>query len=208
MQIKQNLALVTFIISTSFLGACQGDGDAAENGSELRINPAELSYSSGPIPPACSYRDTLVVIAADRADGSPLGETDLFMTLAFAENNTAPNLESYMALYADTGNLPGVVDANDELVSEAGDPGYATTTNSEGVKRMMIRYLIGCGTYTGNLVVYGSGGRLVNQLEISVEKTGDEDDDLIIDTADNCPDVFNPDQIDTDDNGVGDECEP
>lgn len=36
----------------------------------------------------------------------------------------------------------------------------------------------------------------------------DRDDDGIIDECDNCPDTPNPDQIDTDHDGVGDECDP
>ncbi len=37
---------------------------------------------------------------------------------------------------------------------------------------------------------------------------GDVDGDRVLDEVDNCPDVFNPDQIDSDANGIGDACEP
>jgi len=37
--------------------------------------------------------------------------------------------------------------------------------------------------------------------------TGDPDEDLIVDNADNCPEVYNPVQDDTDSNGVGDACD-
>ena len=37
---------------------------------------------------------------------------------------------------------------------------------------------------------------------------GDGDGDGVLDEVDNCPDVFNPDQLDSDANGIGDACEP
>jgi hypothetical protein len=37
---------------------------------------------------------------------------------------------------------------------------------------------------------------------------GDVDGDGVLDEVDNCPDLFNPDQLDSDANGIGDACEP
>ncbi len=169
MQIKQNLALVSVLLSVFIFGGCQGDGDAAEDGSVLQISPASYELNSGFLGfDNCAYTDNLIVISARRADGSPLGETDLFMTLDFAENTASDNIPTLMSLYADTGTLPGVVDPNDELVSEAGDPGYSTTTNSEGIKRMIVRTEVGCVSYLGSLQVYGSGGRLFQTFDITM----------------------------------------
>ena len=36
----------------------------------------------------------------------------------------------------------------------------------------------------------------------------DGDTDEVADSSDNCPDVYNPDQIDSDGDGVGDVCDP
>ena len=40
------------------------------------------------------------------------------------------------------------------------------------------------------------------------QEAADTDFDGVVDGSDNCPDVFNPDQTDSDGNGVGDACEP
>jgi len=41
----------------------------------------------------------------------------------------------------------------------------------------------------------------------SVETIADSDNDGVIDTQDNCPDVSNPNQLDTNGDGIGDACE-
>ena len=49
-------------------------------------------------------------------------------------------------------------------------------------------------------------GELQPPLGYAVE--GDADGDRVADEVDNCPDLLNPDQLDSDANGVGDACEP
>ena len=52
-------------------------------------------------------------------------------------------------------------------------------------------------------------GAVIDDLVLSgFEDDEDDDDDGIPDTADNCPLVSNPDQADTDGDGLGDACDP
>jgi LAS superfamily LD-carboxypeptidase LdcB len=46
------------------------------------------------------------------------------------------------------------------------------------------------------------------QVPVGYPVDGDGDGDGVLDEVDNCPDVFNPDQLDSDANGIGDACEP
>jgi|GEM_PF-5581125 len=160
------------LASIMLLQGCQGDGDAAPIGSRITVVPSEVTWNIT-IPPGCdpstatTFVDRLFVINANDPDGSPLGETDLLITLQLAENtSTSP----VMIMYADNGSLSGVVDDNDEIVSELGDGGYRTNTNDEGVKRVLVRMELSCFTYGGTMAVHGSGGRLFQSVNLAVEE--------------------------------------
>lgn len=65
----------------------------------------------------------------------------------------------------------------------------------------------------GGLAVVGIPGDDSVDAEAGIlftyrQEAADTDFDGVVDGSDNCPDVFNPDQADTDGNGVGDACEP
>jgi LAS superfamily LD-carboxypeptidase LdcB len=60
--------------------------------------------------------------------------------------------------------------------------------------------------YGGERVIGESCAEL--QVPEGYPVDGDVDGDGVLDEADNCPDVFNPDQLDSDANGIGDACEP
>ena len=50
--------------------------------------------------------------------------------------------------------------------------------------------------------------RLYGKWLIDDSQSNDSDQDGVIDDEDNCPETSNPGQIDSDDDGVGDACEP
>lgn len=58
--------------------------------------------------------------------------------------------------------------------------------------------------YVGH-IRYGAFLNSVGAVEVSVS---DSDGDAIVDDADNCPSVLNPDQSDADSDGYGDVCDP
>ena len=60
--------------------------------------------------------------------------------------------------------------------------------------------------YGGERVIGENCGAL--QVPEGYPVDGDADGDGVLDEVDNCPDVFNPDQLDSDANGIGDACEP
>ena len=60
--------------------------------------------------------------------------------------------------------------------------------------------------YGGERVIGENCGAL--QAPEGYPVDGDADGDGVLDEVDNCPDVFNPDQLDSDANGIGDACEP
>lgn len=160
--------IAPLLASIMLLQGCQGDGDAAPVGSTLTIAPSEVTWNISN-PGACDpnvFADRLFVITANDPTGAPLGETDLLMTLQLAANTS--NFPA-MFLIADTGSLPGVVDPGDTVVSELGDGGYATKTNSEGIAKVIVRMTLSC-TYRGSLDVFGSGGLLFQTVSLAVEE--------------------------------------
>lgn len=83
-------------------------------------------------------------------------------------------------------------------------------------------FIIEPGTYTEDMEVHiqikpdrtsstgkgGQGGTMKNlTLVVPADCPADSDGDGIDDTTDNCPAVANPDQTDTDDDGMGDACD-
>ena len=66
-------------------------------------------------------------------------------------------------------------------------------------------YLITCMKDTGSGCFWLYGPAFIYGVD---PFPNDEDEDGVTDSEDNCPSVYNPDQLDTDNDGLGDACDP
>lgn len=115
--------------------------------------------------------------------------------------------------FPEPGNgLPNIIDLNDFL-----EPGELGSEN--GYARQLVR----ADDIEGNQILVWSGWPaylddndlpnyryslyIMNLDECSNEPPVDTDGDGVIDIDDNCPDIPNPDQLDSDGDGVGDACQ-
>ena len=89
------------------------------------------------------------------------------------------------------------------MVTPSKAPSGGTPTNSRLDDEL---YRVGYDK-SGDLAVAYSDSSEDSQLTVLVAAFElDSDGDAVADSADNCPDDFNPDQIDTDADGIGDAC--
>ena len=168
---------ITRILQSTLLAAalltllgCEGDGDAPLPGSTMLINPAEYTFTTTTLDDSvclASYQDVAFKINAYRETGEPLGEAPLTIVLTHSGNTSSSQV---VFMYADTNNNL-VIDANEPIVNEPGDPGYAISTDNQGETHVNVRFLTHCGTYAGTVGVYGDGSLVgFADFEITVEE--------------------------------------
>lgn len=168
----KNLVLVCFLGLT--IAACDS-GEGFEPGTELTINPTEYTLQNGG--GACYYDSLPVLIAAVGQDGRSAGVVDLQVTASWTENDGEGSLIQFAdgtssaitELFLDNGQLVGVLDADDTLVSATGT-NYDGFTDSAGTQRFILRMLIGCGLgYAGDVTAIAASGSAVDIMSFSVE---------------------------------------
>ena len=188
---------------------------AIDAGKTWTVTPADGAYSVD-LPTGFEYN-----ISLQGADGYVISNG---ASINVTENTTTRDIViEKVELYTVTGSINGLGDKIDELNLEF------STTNSEAVYVPEAEVDMDAGTYTIRLepnVVYTISGGVESyfipddQIEITAETTrdivfepepdgpfGDLDGDGVLNGVDNCVNTPNPDQADSDDNGVGDVCE-
>jgi len=186
-----------------------------EEGKTWNVSPTDASYNVE-LPTGFEYN-----ISIEGADGYVISNAT---TLEVNESTTTYDLTiEKVEIYTVTGSIIGLGD-------KIGDLDLSFTTNAPEalyVPQPMID--MDAGTYTVNLepninytISGGVDGYYIpdNQLEITGETTrdivfeaepggpfGDIDEDGILNGEDNCISTPNPDQADSDSNGIGDVCE-
>jgi hypothetical protein len=184
----------------------------------------EPSFNSFPLTGdavSCSPSDTAVVLTKDEiiGDNNPLGD---IVDAGIPDVNTVTNT------IQGSGNLtlsitgPAVcnphwvnpLDAFPSIVAGV-QTSVVTITGASGV--VSADYSVTCpvgGPYNFQIVSNlspGSGEDTTNNQDenlVQVIVTCDSDGDGVCTPVDNCPSVYNPDQLDTDGDGLGDACDP
>lgn len=229
-QMGQTLS-VTIIGALSSLGQGSStvvefydDGTVFAFGASIQ-SPTEI-VASGTIPSPASYPSIhaglydVGILELD-AYGMPivsLSEPDAFEVLEGSNQLIVPDEVGFTAA-VDGGN-PG---AQNYWVTSTMSPisfdfdtpaSWLTITPSSGVTPQSVAFSIdvsglGVGTYTDSILVYAdSASNSPQETVITLVLTGlDADGDGILDSTDNCPATYNPDQADMDGDGIGDVCD-
>jgi hypothetical protein len=118
------------------------------------------------------------------------------------DTNYFPNTQaSSTSLYWSSTTDVRLLDASNDVNFQTGKVGTNYKTDYRYVRAVR------GGTLFGDLDIDGVPDDIDNCPNIYNPDQKDSDGDGVGDTCDNCPSISNPDQIDSDGNGIGDECD-
>ncbi len=194
-------AIVGNVITGNDVGGSYGGGsiwiNSASSSVVIRNNTVYGNTSGQQSGGIFNFNSTLTVRNCSFWNNTP-NNTGGSGTTTFAYTNTTP-------LPAGTGNsdvaptfvdLINFVPADGSILIDGGDPA-ATYNDIEDVGNPGFALFPAKGTVRNDMGAYGGGGL----------DDFDWDGDGVPDVLDNCPDYANPDQLDTDGDGLGDYCE-
>lgn len=170
-------------LSLALLIGCGGD-DQLPNDTKVVISPDTINWETQSTLDANGscivfedfYVDELITVRVEDGSGRPLGDTEIIVTLALAENTSGSlvrgftsdgNLIPVVSMYDDrNGNM---LPDEDELVSGGDDPLLITKTEEyTGSKTILVRMNVSCG-YRSRLSV--NAGGYYESIEIEVEES-------------------------------------
>lgn len=166
--------------------------------------------------PADDHADDFASATALLTDGTPVGgvighsgDQDWFRFTAVQQRVYAIEVKALIS--PDSGLAGGSLYATDGI-SYLGFAGWSTSGPTfEGDWARVLYYVpaLDAGDFFVNVVGYSyTAGSYQVRVILGVGLPGDFDADGVPDSTDNCPTVFNPDQADADNDGIGDCCDP
>ena len=176
------------------------------------IAPVEVESSSASYP----LGETRVTFSTDTPDGPLTCES-----LLVVSDVTPPTIDCNLPAELSRANVPGVLTptasdactasiALSELVCETADGTAADCDVAIVGERVEVRFVPGDARRLAFVATATdpSGNTSRETCELTANVPGDRDLDGILDPDDNCPDIYNPDQADTDEDTIGDLCDP
>ena len=197
--------------STVSANTTPNGGGGIENSGDLTLNNCTLTSNTASVGGGIRSTGGTVsiansIVAGNQASGSG---PDCSGTLDSDGHNLILDISSCSVIGDTTGNVIGA----DPLLGFLQDNGGPTDTHS--------LLATSPAADAGNPALPGSGGtaclaadqrgvsRPVGaQCDVGAFEDDDADDDGVVESADNCPTIFNPGQADCDSDGVGDACDP
>lgn len=172
---------VFFLLSGIVLVACNDD-QPLPPGSTVVVSPEKKTWLIRPVKDDNGncihfkdfYNDHPVLITVFDAQGSPIGEADLTVSLDLAGNTfSVPGGGPVVRLYDDK-NGNGVVDDPEELVSDSNDPLYRTkTAKYTGEKLLILRMDLSC-RYQATLFAVSDGYMGTGVYEVEEENEDEQ----------------------------------
>lgn len=176
------------------------------------IAPIEVQSSSASYP----LGETRVTFSTDTPDGPLTCES-----LLIVSDVTPPVIDCNLPAELSRANVPGVIapTASDactatislsELSCETADGEPADCDVAIVGDRVEVRFVSGEARRLAFVATATdpSGNTAQETCELTANVPGDRDLDGVLDPDDNCPDIYNPDQADTDQDLIGDLCDP
>ena len=164
--------LLSFILITPLIACNSVTSDQLPPGTTVRVSPEEINWKIANNNGVCNYdpsfyQDHTISIMVLHDSGAYIPDAPLRITLDLSANTFSGI--PVMALYDDI-NKNGVVDGENELVTDTDSEMFETHTDDKsGSKYVILRVNLSC-PYTGTLSAFADG--FMGSVKVTVEEDG------------------------------------